>query len=575
MSVLHIVELMLFAVTVVSSVHSWRVRGRVRVLERELTVVRQQRRNDARELNQLSALDSLKDEFVSTVSHELRTPLTSIRGALGLLSSGLMGTMDAKAQNLVRIALTNTDRLVRLINDILDLERMESGRAPLQFRRCSLPELVQQAVDTMTAMADEAQVKLRVGPMPEGGAASIFFDGDPDRILQVLMNLLSNAIKFSPAEAEIHLEIETPRDKLLLKVVDQGRGIPEDQLETVFERFTQVDSSDARRRGGTGLGLTICRKIVQQHGGAIWIERNPVRGVTVCVTVPRQQRVADLRENSAPAAQRGIESTILLCDGNSVHRAAVAEALWQQGYTVLEAGSSEEAALMASVRSESGPESRVQAILMDVHALDRRAWEMVQRSGRSSTEGKIPLAILSVLQPDGLPGVAKLRSWLHRAFKDERLVAELGQALRSEGQPGYVLLVEDDRDLAEVVMAGLSGTDVAVDHATTRLEAVAFCQERRPDLIILDLTLLDGDGFWLVDWLRGQAELLAVPLVVYSGRQVSEWERKRLRLGPTKFLAEATVRTNDLEELVLTMVQRRRVRRTTDLKVTAPGLPVV
>ncbi len=244
----------------------------MRVLERELAAARRQQRDDARELQQLSALDSVKDEFVSTVSHELRTPLTSIRGALGLLSSGRMGTMDAKAQNLLRIALTNTDRLVRLINDILDLERMESGRAPLQLRRCSLLELVQQAVETMTAMADEAQVKLRLGAMPEGGAA-IFFDGDPDRVLQVLTNLLSNAIKFSPAGSVVHLEIETPRERLLLKVVDQGRGIPEDQLETVFERFTQVDASDARRSSGTGLGLTICRKIVQQHGGAIWIGR--------------------------------------------------------------------------------------------------------------------------------------------------------------------------------------------------------------------------------------------------------------------------------------------------------------
>src|SRR5271163_1173788 len=198
MSLLHIVEFMLFAVTVVSSVAYWRAQGRVRVLEEELEAAQQQRRDDALELNQRSALDSLKDEFVSTVSHELRTPLTSIRGALGLLSSGLMGAVDAKAQNLLRIALTNTDRLIRLINDILDLERMESGRAPLQFRRCSLPELVQQAVDTMTALADEAQVKLRTGVLSEAAPASIFFDGDPDRILQVLTNLLSNAIKFSP-----------------------------------------------------------------------------------------------------------------------------------------------------------------------------------------------------------------------------------------------------------------------------------------------------------------------------------------------------------------------------------------
>jgi signal transduction histidine kinase/DNA-binding response OmpR family regulator len=571
MSVLHIVELMLFAVTVISSVQYRRVRGRVRVLERELAAAQRQRRDDALELTQLSALDSLKDEFVSTVSHELRTPLTSIRGALGLLSSGLMGSMDAKAQNLLRIALTNTDRLVRLINDILDLERMESGRAPLQFRRCSLPELVQQAVDTMTAMADEAQVKLRIGALPEGGPSSIFFDGDPDRILQVLTNLLSNAIKFSSAGGTVQVEIETPRERLLLKVADQGRGIPEDQLEKVFERFTQVDSSDSRRRGGTGLGLTICRKIVLQHGGGIWIEQNPVQGVTVCVSLPRHQRQGDLRASNHPAAQRGIESTILLCDGNTGHRSAVAEKLREQGHRVLEARSSEEAAVMTA---DPAPASTVQAILLDIHMLDRKSWEMVKRSARSAAEGKIPLVILSVLQPEGILGATKVRGWLHRAFKEERLLAELGQALRGDGHPGYILLVEDDRELASVVLAGFAGTGVRLDHAATRQEAVAFCQRRKPDLIILDLTLPEGDGFWLVDWLRSQAELLAVPLVVYSGREVSAGERIRLRLGPTKFLAEATVRANDLEELVLTMVQQRQVRRSADFKVSASGLPV-
>jgi signal transduction histidine kinase/DNA-binding response OmpR family regulator len=571
MSVLHIVELMLFAVTVVSSVACWRARGRVRVLEKELQAAQQQRRDDALELNQRSALDSLKDEFVSTVSHELRTPLTSIRGALGLLSSGLMGAVDAKAQNLLRIALTNTDRLIRLINDILDLERMESGRAPLQFRRCSLPELVQQAVDTMTAMADEAQVKLRTGALSEAAPASIFFDGDPDRILQVLTNLLSNAIKFSPPGSTVQIEIETPRERLLLRVADQGRGIPEEQLETVFERFTQVDSSDSRRRGGTGLGLTICRKIVQQHGGAIWIERNPVRGVTVCVSLPRQQRLADLRTNGLPPARQGIESTILLCDGNSDHRSAVAQQLRGQGHTVLEAGSSEEAVVMTA---EKAPASSLQAILLDSHMLDGKAWEMVKRSAKSAAAGKIPLVILSVLRPDGILGAAKLRNRLHRAFKEERLLAELGQALRSEEHPGYVLLVEDDQDLASVVLAGFEGTDVEVDHASTRSEAIALCQRRKPDLIILDLTLPLGDGFRLVDWLRGQAELLAVPLVVYSGREVSPGERIRLRLGPTKFLAGATLQANDLDALVLTMVQRRGGQRAAELRPHLPGVSV-
>ena len=247
-------------------------------MQQLLEVARLRQKEDERELTQRSALDSLKDEFVSTVSHELRTPLTSIRGALGLLSSGVLGTVDSKAQNLLRIALTNTERLIRLINDVLDLERMDSGRAVLQVRRCSLPELIHQATETMSAMADAATIKLTISATAAVVLPSVFFDGDSDRILQVLTNLLSNAIKFSPAGSTVTIDVETPTEALIFRISDQGRGIPEDQLEAIFERFKQVEYSDSRHRGGTGLGLAICRSIVQQHGGTIWAQRNPVKG---------------------------------------------------------------------------------------------------------------------------------------------------------------------------------------------------------------------------------------------------------------------------------------------------------
>jgi signal transduction histidine kinase len=268
-------------------------RRTIRGLATKLEAAKERQQEDERELTQRSALDSLKDEFVSTVSHELRTPLTSIRGALGLLSSGVLGDMDAKAQNLLRIALTNTDRLVRLINDILDLERMDSGRSVLQVRRCSLPELIHQATETMSAMADAAEIRLTVAKSATSVLPSVFFDGDADRILQVLTNLLSNAIKFSPEGSTVTIEVETPPEALIFRICDEGRGIPEDQLETIFERFKQVEYSDSRHRGGTGLGLAICRSIVQQHGGTIWAQRNPTLGVSICVRLPRMQRTYD------------------------------------------------------------------------------------------------------------------------------------------------------------------------------------------------------------------------------------------------------------------------------------------
>ena len=235
-----------------------------------------------RDVSRRSAADRVKDEFISTVSHELRSPLTSIRGALGLLSSGIMGTLNDKGANLLRIALTNSDRLVRLINDILDLEKIQSGREPLAFQPVQLGEIVQQAIEGMQPVADGAGVQLA----HDSVAAEI--EADPDRLLQVLTNLLSNAIKFSPAGSTVSVSLAAEGEGVVLAVMDQGRGIPEDKLEAIFGRFQQVDAADSREKGGSGLGLAICRTIVLQHSGRIWAERNPAGGSTFRVYLPNR-----------------------------------------------------------------------------------------------------------------------------------------------------------------------------------------------------------------------------------------------------------------------------------------------
>ncbi len=239
-----------------------------------------------RDISQRFALDRLKDEFISTVSHELRTPLTSIRGALGLLSSGVLnqpnGQSSDKATNLLRIALSNSDRLVRLINDILDLERIQSGREPLTFRPVVLGDLVRQAIDGMQPVAESAGVQLI------HDATQLEIAGDPDRLLQVLTNLLSNAVKFSPPNSTVSIMTRPGVTGVTISVIDHGRGIPADKLEAIFGRFQQVDASDAREKGGTGLGLAICRSIVSQHSGRIWAERNPLRGSTFRIYLPFQ-----------------------------------------------------------------------------------------------------------------------------------------------------------------------------------------------------------------------------------------------------------------------------------------------
>lgn len=234
-------------------------------------------------------VERMKDEFVSLVSHELRTPLTSIRGALGILATGLLNTQPERSQRMLEIALTNTDRLVRLVNDILDIERIESGKVTMTKDLCDAANLMIQAADAMRAMAEKAGVTFSVSPV------SVWLRVDSDKIIQTLTNLLSNAIKFSTEGAMIWLTAEYQGEQMLFQVKDQGRGIPADRLETIFGRFVQLDASDSRQKGGTGLGLAICRSIVQQHGGRIWAESTLGEGSTFCFTLP----VLHKREASA------------------------------------------------------------------------------------------------------------------------------------------------------------------------------------------------------------------------------------------------------------------------------------
>jgi two-component system sensor histidine kinase VicK len=268
-----------------------------------------------KDITEQLAVERMKDEFISVVSHELRTPMTSIHGALGLLNSGLLDAYPQKAKRMLEIAVTNTNRLVRLVNDILDLERMESSYSTAIKQTCNVAELMLQAADEMQGMAQQAGVTLSVRPV---GAQ---LQAVPDRLIQALTNLLSNAIKFSPSGATVWLSGELTHNRdltekaglksvsspsflspepaaahphlpgtsssyIVIAVKDKGRGIPADKLEMVFERFQQVDASDSRQKGGTGLGLAICRSIVQQHGGRMWVESVLGEGSTFFLSLP-------------------------------------------------------------------------------------------------------------------------------------------------------------------------------------------------------------------------------------------------------------------------------------------------
>lgn len=232
------------------------------------------------DITERQKVEKMKDEFIGVVSHELRTPLTSIQMSLGLLKTGVYAKKPEKSQRMIEIALIDTNRLVNLVNDILDLERLESGRILLEKTLCQASNLMQQAMNGVQAIAIQEQITLTITP------TDVTVWAAADTIIQTLTNLLSNAIKFSPSHSGIHLGAEHQADHVLFQVSDQGRGIPADKLEAIFGRFQQVDVSDSREKGGTGLGLAICRSIVERHGGKIWAESRLGEGSTFFFTLP-------------------------------------------------------------------------------------------------------------------------------------------------------------------------------------------------------------------------------------------------------------------------------------------------
>lgn len=233
-----------------------------------------------RDVTAALTLLEMKSRFVSIVSHEIRTPLTSLAGSLDLLDAGALGPLPTRAAELISVARISADRLVRLVNDVLDLDRLESQRVNLIPRWQTTGDLLVETIRTMQPLAAKHQVTLIADSDDEPVYA------DHDRIVQVLLNLVQNAIKFSPVDSSVLISAHGQANETVFAVEDEGRGIPPCDLEKIFEPFTQVDTADDRRDSGTGLGLTISRGIVQRHGGRIWAENRQPAGTRFVFALP-------------------------------------------------------------------------------------------------------------------------------------------------------------------------------------------------------------------------------------------------------------------------------------------------
>ena len=491
-----------------------------------------------RDITHRHEIDRMKNELLSVVSHELRTPLTSIHGTLGLLAGGALGELSGPAQRMAKMALASSDRLTRLINDILDVERIESGTMPMDFAEHAASDLVTASVKEVDGIAGAAGVEVRIA-QSEGRVLA-----DADRIVQTLTNLLGNAIKFSPRGAVVSAASRAEGGVVRFWVTDEGRGIPAEKLETVFERFEQVDSSDTRQMGGSGLGLAISRGIVTRHGGRIWAESQVGVGTTVTFEIP-----AAVVDGSSEPTEPGLNAPlVLVCDDDANVVATLSELLRHRGYRPIGVTDGRQAV-------ERAIADRPAAVLMDLLMPDTSGPEAVARLRADERTSHIPIVIVSGLGPSADPGVATATdAWLIKPVGEEELANTVAAAVAGRRQATSVLIVEDDAQLASVLSTLLQGHGLDVSHVATVSAAVERAKEVCPQVIVLDLQLPDGSGATVIDELRRDGRLGDTSVVVYSAVEVAAEQRDALQLGPTVFLTKGRTSPAELESKVLQLV---------------------
>ena len=451
-------------------------------------------------------LERLKDEFVSTVSHELRTPLTSISGSLGLLTGNAAGILPDPMARLLAIAHTNSQRLVRLVNDILDIEKMEAGRVVFNFRRTDVRSVVEQAIDANRGFAEGYGVRIR---LEDACAAAVDVRADPDRLLQVVTNLLSNAIKFSPANNEVVVAIERGTDMVRLTVRDRGSGIPVDFKPLIFEKFAQADAKDARQKGGTGLGLSIVKQIVDRLSGEVGFADALGGGTIFHVHLPCWDHVASLAidRDSKPDSVR-----LLLCEDDLDTALTLREQLRQNGFATDFAYSAGDAFTCAAT-------TQYRAILVDIHLPDGDGINLIVRLRELPQYRDTSIIVISA---DPNRGREDLRSsklnvldWLNKPVDFDRLMRLLLKpVVRANRRPRILHVDEDDivaralNDIADVVTVN------SIEAAQRALKASDF------DLAVLDVALANGASLDLLPELR-DSKGNVIPVVVFSAQGAS------------------------------------------------------
>lgn len=485
-----------------------------------------------RDVSARRRVEQMKTEFVATVSHELRTPLTSIAGSLGLLAGGAAGALPDRAGRLISIAHSNAQRLVRLINDILDIEKIESGKATFDMQPLDLVPLVLQTIDANRGFGDNFGVTIEAD-LPDMPA---MVRGDNDRLIQVITNLISNAVKFSPKGGTVTVGVRLTDRGWRIGVQDRGPGIPPDFQPRLFSKFAQADSSDTRQKGGTGLGLAIAREIVLRHGGAIGFQTAAGEGTEFQVDLPRIDApvvtgAAPLTEPEGVPGPAAGRPRVLVLSAGTVAPQTLAEGFARSGFDMDHAATIDEVRGLALLEGYA-------SVLIDLVSLGSEAEAMLSAVKSDPRMADVPIVIL------------KLEGAAHGDRPDvSRLLSTVREAIDgpADRQP-RVLHVDDDPDVRTVVATAFSGraalTSVhSLDSARQKLAGESY------DLVILDIGLGDGSGLELLPDLKSPK----VPVVVFSAQDPQPGVSPRVEAYLTK--SRATIST--LVDVVESLARRQ------------------
>lgn len=456
------------------------------------------------DITQRKEVDRLKNEFISTVSHELRTPLTSIRGSLGLIAGGVAGEIPGRVKSMIDIAHKNSERLVRLINDILDIEKIESGKMTFQLKAVELLPLLEQCVEANRGYAEQYQVEFVITESP----TDLKINADPDRIMQVLTNLLSNAAKFSPPGSRVEISARRTGAQVCVAVRDHGNGIPDEFKGRIFQKFAQADSSDSRQKGGTGLGLSIVKAIVEKHGGTVGFDTTAGQGTTFYFKLPEYHEAP-----LAPDLPASSQARILIIEDDRDVAHLLSLMLAQGGFAT------DIAYDVAHAREYMGTRQYA-ALTLDLMLEDQDGISFIREMRRGETTRDMPIVVVSAIAEQGkhqLNGDAIwVADWLQKPIDQQQLVRAVAHAARglNHGKP-HILHVEDDPDVLHVVQSILQ--DIAdVIPAQDLAGARRLLEDECFDLVILDPALPDGDGTGLLPFLR--RDRAQIPVVIFSAR---------------------------------------------------------